>query len=73
MAALVMTAAGTASLFVYSAAINLCLAAFTILRVAFAVSPPNQTHERFEPMPEQSSPTALELDPRGQKAILPSP
>jgi MFS family permease len=65
LAALVMTAAGTASLFVYSAAINLCLAMFTIARIAFAGSPPGQSHERFEPMPQQSSPTALELDPRG--------
>jgi MFS family permease len=68
LAALVMTVAGTASLFVYSAAINLCLAVFTVARIAFAGSPPNQAHERFEPMPEQSSPTALELDPRGQEA-----
>jgi MFS family permease len=67
LAALVMTVAGTASLFFYSAAINLGLAAFTLARIAFAKPSPNQTHERFEPMPEQSSPTALELDPRGQE------
>jgi len=65
LAALVMTVAGTASLFLYSAAINLGLAAFTILRIAFTGASPNATHERYEPMPEQSSPTALELDPRG--------
>jgi MFS family permease len=73
LAALVMTHAGTASLFLFSAGINFCLALFTILRIGFAGAQPGGSHERFEPMPEQSSPTALELDPRGQEVVLPSP
>jgi MFS family permease len=54
---------GMSTLFLYTATVHLGLAAFVIVRVRTVASPPHG--ERYEPMPAQASPTALELDPRG--------
>ena len=56
---------GMPSLFLYTAAIHLCLAGFTLVRIRAVAAPARR--ERYEPMPQQASPTELELDPRGQR------
>jgi MFS family permease len=63
VAATVTDRYGMATLFLYTAAVHLALAAFVIARVRTAAPPPHG--EPYEPMPAQASPTALELDPRG--------
>jgi MFS family permease len=63
IAATVTDRYGMATLFLYTAAVHLALAAFVIARVRTAAPPPHG--EPYEPMPAQASPTALELDPRG--------
>jgi hypothetical protein len=55
---------GMPTLFLYTAAVHLALAAFVIARIRIAG--PATHGERFEPMPQQASPTALALDPRGE-------
>lgn len=65
IAASVTARFGMASLFLYTASIHVGLAIFTVARIRMAAAAPLAAHEQFEPMPQQSSPTALELDPRG--------
>jgi hypothetical protein len=60
---------GMPSLFLYTAAAHLILAAFVIARIRIAGASPHG--ERFEPMPQQASPTALALDPRGENPAEP--
>lgn len=67
-AALVMARAGTSALFLVTAATHLALALFTIVRIRMKESPPQEMREPFEPLPQQASPAALELDPRGPEA-----
>jgi MFS family permease len=55
---------GMPSLFLYTAGAHLTLAAFVIARIRIAGPSPHG--ERFAPMPQQASPTALALDPRGE-------
>ena len=56
---------GTASLFLYTAAIHVAMAVFILVRLRDAAPLIGETKDRFEPMPPQGSPAALELDPRG--------
>lgn len=65
IAAFIIAREGTASLFVYTAAIHIGLSVFTVVRLATRERLIGETHERFEPMLQQTSPSALELDPRG--------
>jgi MFS family permease len=65
IAATVTARFGMASLFLYTASVHIGLAIFTLVRIRMAAAAPRGSHEHFEPMPQQSSPTALELDPRG--------
>jgi hypothetical protein len=60
---------GMPTLFLYTAAVHLGLAAFTLVRVRTAAAPPH--HDAYEPMPPQVSPAALELDPRGMHGAVP--
>jgi MFS family permease len=69
IAALIIAREGTASLFVYTAAIQTCLAVFAIWRIATKERLIGENHERFEPMLQQTSPGALELDPRGPEHV----
>ncbi len=61
---------GMPTLFLYTAAVHVALAAFAVARIRMAGSPPHG--EPFEPMPQQASPTSLELDPRGDHATQPA-
>jgi hypothetical protein len=45
------------------------LAAFAIMRLAIKAPPTDEHREPFEPMPQASSPMALELDPRNPEAV----
>ncbi|HVV64695.1 MAG TPA: MFS transporter [Rhizomicrobium sp.] len=65
MAAIVIDHFGTGSLFLYTAAIHAAMFAFTVVRLRMHSTWIGETKDRFEPMPQQSSPAALELDPRG--------
>ena len=60
---------GMPTLFLYTAAVHVGLAVFTLLRVRTAAAPPH--HGAYEPMPPQVSPAALELDPRGVHGAMP--
>jgi hypothetical protein len=64
LAAVVTARAGIASLFLYTASIHVAMLVFTLIRLG-AKATPDETRERFEPMPEQASPMSMELDPRG--------
>lgn len=67
-AAFVMARAGTQTLFLVTAATHVTLALFAIIRIRMKEPPPQETREPFEPLPQQASPAALELDPRGPEA-----
>jgi MFS family permease len=64
-AAIVIDHFGTASLFLYTAAIHSAMFVFTVVRLRARAPWIGETKDRFEPMPQQGSPAALELDPRG--------
>jgi MFS family permease len=59
---------GMRSLFLYTAAVHVGLAAFVLARIRMAAAPAQR--EPYEPMPQQASPTALELDPRRDQREL---
>ncbi len=65
IAAGVMDAFGVQALFFFTAAVHTAMAAFTLVRLRQKEAPGTEHREKFEPMPQQSSPSALELDPRG--------
>lgn len=67
-AAFVMARTGTASLFFVTASAHLALALFTIIRMRMKEAPASETREPYAPVPQQSSPASLELDPRGPEA-----
>jgi MFS family permease len=56
---------GIASLFLYTASVHTTLALFTIGRIATHATGPKVEPENFVAVPVQSSPIAVELDPRG--------
>jgi len=64
LAATVMDAFGARSLFFFTAAVHVLMLGFTAVRVGRKSAPPEEFRERFEPVPHESSPAALELDPR---------
>jgi MFS family permease len=66
LAAIVMDHFGTASLFLYTATVHVGMLVFTVARLRVSTALIGETREPFEPMPEQSSPVGLELDPRGE-------
>jgi MFS family permease len=68
LGALVTDRFGTASLFLYTAAIHTAMAVFTIVRLRMRDAPHAENREKFEPMPAQSSPAELELDPRSPES-----
>ncbi|HET7336165.1 MAG TPA: MFS transporter [Rhizomicrobium sp.] len=68
IAALITAHTGTAYLFVYTAAVHLALAAFTLARLRTMDAPPEETREPFAVVLPQASPVALELDPRGPES-----
>jgi MFS family permease len=66
LAALVTDHFGTSSLFLYTAMIHLSLAVFTLARIGTAAPPVHR--EAYKPTPQQASPIAFEIDPRGEQA-----
>ena len=65
LAALVMGAFGTGALFLYTAAIHVAMAAFTLLRIGMKTGAADLHRDKFESLPQQSTAAGLELDPRG--------
>ena len=66
IAAQVIDILGSGALFLYTAAIHVAMSVFVIYRLSVGKPLIGETRERFEPMPQQGSPAALELDPRGE-------
>lgn len=64
LAALVMGGLGTSALFFYTAAIHVAMAAFTIVRIGMKERAPAINRDRYEVVPQQSTPVEAELDPR---------
>lgn len=63
--ATVMDVFGPPALFFFTASVHIAMLSFTILRLT--QRPPlraGEAHEKFSPLPQESSPAALELDPR---------
>jgi MFS family permease len=68
--AIVIDHAGTQALFLYTASIHAVMAAFTLFRLRVKDAAGDIHRDRFEPLPAQGSPNALELDPRSdEKAV----
>ncbi|MDE1937915.1 MAG: MFS transporter [Alphaproteobacteria bacterium] len=65
LAAGLMDAFGVVALFFFTAAVHITMTVFTVVRLRQKEGPGEVFRERFEPVPHQASPTALELDPRG--------
>jgi MFS family permease len=65
LASAVTSRMGIAWLFVYTAAVQALFLVFVLTRLAIKSPPPEETRDRFEPMPEGGAPITLELDPRG--------
>jgi MFS family permease len=65
IAALVIGRFDTGSLFFYTAAIHVAMAAFTITRIGLKHAAPAETRDRYQPLPQQATPVEAELDPRG--------
>jgi len=63
-AALVMGYAGTAALFLYSAAIHAAMAIFTLVRIAMRDEPADAHREPYEPQPQQATLVTAQFDPR---------
>jgi MFS family permease len=55
---------GMPALFFYTAAIHVVMTVFTVLRTS-STPAPREGREHYVPVPQLTSPTALELDPRG--------
>lgn len=64
VAAAAMGLFGAQSLFFYTATVHLTLTGFTLVRLRMKEAPGAEHREKFEPLPHQASPGALELDPR---------
>ena len=65
IAAQVIRIWGSGALFLDPAAIHVAMAVFIVVRLTARETLIGATKDRFEPMPQQGSPAALELDPRG--------
>jgi MFS family permease len=65
IAAAVMDGFGVQTLFLFTAAIHLTMTIFTVVRLRQKEAPGGEHREKYEPLPHQASPSALELDPRG--------
>lgn len=65
IAAQVIDIWGSGALFLYTAAIHCAMAVFIVYRMTVRDPFIGETRDKFEMMPQQGSPAALELDPRG--------
>ncbi|HTO41074.1 MAG TPA: MFS transporter [Rhizomicrobium sp.] len=73
LAALATARAGTGALFYYTAAIHAFLVLFTLYRIRKADPAADLYRDAFRPMPQQASPSALDLDPRGPESVDETP
>jgi len=65
LAAFVTARMGMPALFLYTATIHLLMTVFTVARIVPGNALPETAREHYIAVPQQGSPTALELDPRG--------
>lgn len=65
LAAAITARVGMWALFLYTATIHLAMTLFTLARLGTFERAPETGREHYVPVPQQASPTALELDPRG--------
>jgi len=65
LAAVITARAGMPSLFLYTAAMHLAMTVFTVVRTLSMRPVPGTTREHYVAVPQQTSPGAIELDPRG--------
>lgn len=66
-AASVMDGFGAPSLFLFTAAVHSAMLIFTLIRLRQKSAPEGEHREEFSPLPYESSPASLELDPRKAK------
>jgi hypothetical protein len=67
LAAFIIARSSMPSLFFYTAAVHLSMTVFTVVRITIVRAAPDATHEHFVVVPQQASPSALELDPRAHE------
>ncbi len=65
LAAIITDHAGMPALFLYTATVHLAMTIYTVVRMTSVAPTPEAAREHYVPVPQQGSPTALELDPRG--------
>jgi len=65
IASVVTQSFGLPALFLYTAAIHSGLAVYAVSRIATQAPAPQALHDDYVAVPVQSSPVAIELDPRG--------
>jgi MFS family permease len=65
LAAVITARAGMPSLFLYTAAMHLAMTVFTVVRTFSMWPAPGTSREHYVAVPQQASPGAIELDPRG--------
>lgn len=66
LAASVMDGFGARALFFFTAMVHIVMAGFTLLRLRQKGAADDVYREPFAPLPQQSSPVSLELDPRSE-------
>lgn len=64
LAAIFTASFGQPTLFFYTAGVHFAMTAFALWRIREAEGVPGEKREHFVPVPQQSSPQSLELDPR---------
>jgi MFS family permease len=67
LAAFIIARSSMPSLFFYTAAVHLSMTVFTVVRITIVRAAPDETHDHFVVVPQQASPSALELDPRAHE------
>ena len=72
LGSLITSRAGTAALFVYTAAIHAVLALFALWRIRVKGAAGGKYHEPYAPVMAHASPAALDLDPRGPESEPPA-
>jgi MFS family permease len=65
LAAIITAGAGMPALFLYTATVHLVMTVFTVVQMTSIAPAPETGREHYVAVPQQASPSALELDPRG--------
>ena len=69
LAAAVMDVFRPRALFFFTASVHVAMLGFTVWRLRQKQAPAEESREPFAPVPHESSPTALELDPRKGETV----